>query len=268
MKKEKTKINTKTPITYYGGKQNMLKHILPLIPEHNIYTECFAGGAAVFFAKKRASVEVINDLNGELINFYRVTVERFDELKAKIELLLHSRAAHQHAWYVYSHPQFFRKVDRAWAVFTLSKMGFAGQLSSSFGFDKSEGRHPKKVFYAKSNFDLGLRERLECATIEQDNAFKVIARYDMPDAFHFIDPPYVGSNMGHYSNMFNEQNLSELLELCTGLKGKFMLTMYPNDLIAAAAKKHKWTIHEVDRQVSACKVEARRRQIEWIVCNY
>lgn len=53
----------KTPITYYGGKQTLLKYIIPLIPEHKIYTESFCGGAAVFFAKKPAEAEVINDIN-------------------------------------------------------------------------------------------------------------------------------------------------------------------------------------------------------------
>ncbi len=266
--KQTLKINFKTPITYYGGKQTMLKHIIPLVPKHTLYTEVFAGGAALFFAKERSQVEVINDLNGELINFYKVVVHKFKELKAKVDLLLHSRAAHAHAWYVYQFPQFFTEVERAWALFTLSKMGFAGQLSGSFGFDKSECRHPKKVFYAKEAFNLTLRERLECATIEQDDAFKVLVRYDTADAFHFIDPPYVGSNMGHYVNMFNEQSLDLLLELCATLKGKFMLTMYPNEAIERAAKKHKWTIHRVSRQLTACKAESRRKQEEWMVCNY
>lgn len=60
----------RTPITYYGGKQTLLKHILPLIPKHTIYTEAFCGGAAVFFAKKPAEAEVINDINQDLVNFY------------------------------------------------------------------------------------------------------------------------------------------------------------------------------------------------------
>ena len=56
----------KTPITYYGGKQTMLKHILHLIPEHRLYTEAFCGGAAVFFAKNPSDGEVINDLNQQM----------------------------------------------------------------------------------------------------------------------------------------------------------------------------------------------------------
>lgn len=267
-KNEKVKPMGKTPISYYGGKQTMLKHILPLVPQHTLYTEAFAGGAALFFAKKRVEVEVINDLNGELVNFYRVASTRFEELKAKIELLLHSRAAHKHAWYVYNNGSFFGEVERAWAVFSLSKMGFAGQLSCSFGFDKSKCRHPKKVFYAKDAFNLSLKERIECATIECDEALKVLKRYDTLEAFHFIDPPYVGSNMGHYKSMFNEQNLVELLDVCAGLKGKFMLTMYPNDVIEGFATRNSWTIHRVERRITACKADSRRQQEEWMVCNY
>jgi DNA adenine methylase len=74
--------------------------------------------------------------------------------------------------------------------------------------------------------------------------------------------------MGHYSGMFNEQNLKELLELCTTLQGKFMLTMYPKDIIKEFADNNSWHIHEVERQVSACAKEHRRKQVEWMVVNY
>lgn len=69
----------------------MIKDILPLIPEHNTYTEAFAGGAAVLFAKDPARINVINDLNGEIVNFYRTVVTDFDALKAEIMQTLHSR---------------------------------------------------------------------------------------------------------------------------------------------------------------------------------
>lgn len=258
----------RTPITYYGGKQTMLKHIMPLIPKHEIYVESFAGGAAVFFAKQPSAMDVINDLNGELINFYRTVVSNFDELKREVDRTLHSRTQHETAWFIYNHPDDFTNVQRAWAVWVLSKMGFAGQLSNSFGFDKSEGRHPRKVAFAKEAFTIELRKRLEIATIESDDAFKVIARYDTPETFHFIDPPYVGSDMGHYSEMFDDADLERLLQLCETIMGKFMLTMYPNDVIRGYADRSGWIIHALDRQVSACKAESRRRQEEWMVCNY
>jgi len=258
----------KTPITYYGGKQGMLKHIRPFIPQHELYCKPFAGGAAVFFDKEPAKVNVINDLNGELINFYKTVVSNLDELRIEVSKTLHCRNQHQHAWYIYNNPDYFSNAQRAWAVFILSKMGFAGQLSSSFGFDKSESRHPRKMHCAKEIFTDDLKNLLEHSTIECDDAFTIIRRYDCLNAFHFIDPPYVGSDMGHYSGMFNEQSLKELLELCSTLQGKFMLTMYPNELIKDFTERFGWKIHEVERQVSACKTQYRRRQLEWMICNY
>ncbi|GAB6011434.1 DNA adenine methylase [Viscerimonas tarda] len=260
----------RTPITYYGGKQNMLKFIRPLIPAHELYCEPFCGGAALFFDKEPAKVNVINDLNSELITFYKVVATQSDDFRAEVLRTLHCRQQHEHAWHIYNHSDFFSDIQRAWAVWALSKMGFAGQLSSSFGFDKSECRHPKKMTNAKLSLviDEGLKNLLEKTTIECDDAFKIIARYDCPQAFHFIDPPYVGSNMGHYSGMFNEQNLTDLLNLCATLKGKFMLTMYPNEIIKEFADKQAWHIHAVERNVTACKAVSRRKQEEWMVVNY
>jgi DNA adenine methylase len=97
-------------------------------------------------------MDVINDLNGELINFYRTIVSDYNSLKAEINRTLHSRTQHESAWFIYNHPDDFTNIQRAWAVWVLSKLGFAGQLSNSFGFDKSEGRHPRKIEFAKEAF--------------------------------------------------------------------------------------------------------------------
>lgn len=74
----------RTPISYYGGKQTMLKHILPLIPSHKIYTEAFCGGAAVLFAKRPSEAEIINDINMELTNFYWCMQVYYSDLKHEI----------------------------------------------------------------------------------------------------------------------------------------------------------------------------------------
>jgi DNA adenine methylase len=74
----------RTPISYYGGKQKLVSHILPRIATHNFYVEPFVGGAAVFFAKPPSAVECINDTNAELINFYRVLKNRYHELSALV----------------------------------------------------------------------------------------------------------------------------------------------------------------------------------------
>ncbi len=110
------KAKLKTPLVYYGGKQTMLKHILPLIPKHSTYTEAYVGGGSVLFAKEPCRFEVINDLNGEIVNFYRVCKLQPETLKKEIETSLHSRELHAHAYHIYKHPTFFNPVQRAWAV--------------------------------------------------------------------------------------------------------------------------------------------------------
>lgn len=118
----------KTPISYYGGKQTLLKHILPLIPKHKLYTEAFCGGAAVLFAKRPADGEVINDISMDITNFYWMAKVYYRDLKQEIEKTLHSRDMHAHAGHILQYPQFFQPVQRAWAVWALCKMSFASMM--------------------------------------------------------------------------------------------------------------------------------------------
>ena len=207
----------KTPISYYGGKQSMLKYILPLIPEHEIYTEAFCGGAAVLFAKAPVKSEVINDLNMDLTNFYWIAQTNYSELKFEINKTLHSRDIHNHAGHILKFPTFFTPAQRAWAVWILGKIGFASKIDGTFGYD-FKGGMVKKLCNAKDAFTEELCSRLERVTIESRDALKVISTYDKEDAFHFVDPPYVNSNCGHYENMFNHQNLEDLLKLLESVK--------------------------------------------------
>ena len=256
----------KTPITYFGGKQTMLKHILPLIPRHNTYTEAFCGGAAVLFAKPPVRSEIINDINMHLTNFYWVAKVRFDELKQEVDKTLHSRDTHAHATHILQYPTFFTYVERAWAVWALSKTSFASMLDGTFGYD-FKGMMPKKVCNAKNDFTQEIANRLDSVTIENRDALEVISTYDNEAAFHFVDPPYVNTSCAHYENTFDEHDLENLLQLLVTIKGKFMLTMFPNDTIQSYADKNNWIIHKIIRTISAAK-DSRRKQEEWMVCNY
>jgi DNA adenine methylase len=256
----------KTPITYYGGKQYMLRHIRPLVPAHNLYYEPFAGGDAVLFDKEPAPINVINDLNGELINFYRVAKERPAELGREIAPVLHSRAQFDHACYIYRNPLFLTPVQRAAALWLLSKVSFAWKLGQAFGFEKTKSKNPRKLANAKLAFCDEPVRLLKKATIECDDAFNIIRRYDTPGTFFFLDPPYAGTGMGHYAGMFSGQELVALLEFCGTLQGKFMLTTYPNETVRSAANCSGWAIHPVKHPLIAAK--AGRVQEEWIVCNY
>lgn len=256
----------KTPISYYGGKQTMLKHILPLIPQHTLYTEAFCGGCAVLFAKRPAPCEIINDLNRGLVNFYWMASVYYSDLKKEIDKTLHSRDIHAHAMHINTYPEFFSNVEWAWAIWALSKLSFASMQDGSFGYDRA-GTTALKISNAKDDFTVYMSQRLSNVTIENNDALDVIKRYDCDDAFHFVDPPYINSDCGHYEGFFNESNMRSLLDLLTQIKGKFMLTMFPFDMIQEYAIAHGWIIHKVERTISASR-ENRRKQEEWMVCNY
>lgn len=256
----------KTPISYYGGKQTLLKHILPLIPQHKIYTESFCGGCAVLFAKEPVECEVINDVHKGLINFYLVSKKHCNLLKREIDATLHCRDQHSLATYINANHDLFSPIQWAWSVWVLSKLSFASKLNGTFGYDRN-GTTAKKIDNAKDNYSELLCNRLARVTIENRDALKVIEAYDSVDAFHFVDPPYVNSNCGHYKDTFTEQDFEKLLKLLVNIKGKFMLTMFPHELLQEYSSNHNWNINKVERVISA-SLRNRRKQEEWIVINY
>lgn len=93
----------RTPITYYGGKQQLASTIIEMIPAHRIYVEPFFGGGAVFFAKGKSYLEVINDVNDNLITFYEVCQdsELFARLYDKVQHTLHAESYYKTAYEIW-----------------------------------------------------------------------------------------------------------------------------------------------------------------------
>ena len=86
-----------------------------MIPKHRLYCEPFFGGGAVFFAKPASALEVINDTNGEIINFYKIVKTKFRQIEKEIKSTLHSRELHHRANVIYKNPTMFTEIQRAWA---------------------------------------------------------------------------------------------------------------------------------------------------------
>lgn len=258
----------KTPITYYGGKLNMLKHILPLIPKHRIYTESFFGGGAVFFAKEPVESEVINDTNNMVVNFFEVVKTDFDRLKLKIEMTLFSRASYSVAHMIYKMPHLFDKIQQAWSFYIATNMGFSCQIGS-WGYDKY-GKRVKAFQNKKLIFNDEMYKRLENAQIENSDACKVIQSRDTEDAFHYVDPPYIDVNQGHYSG-YSETEYEKLLDTISDIKGKFLLSSYPSKILEEYTKKNRWFTKSFNKPLSAKKSQEgkpRDRKIEVLTANY
>lgn len=256
----------KTPLSYYGGKQQLAAKILGLIPEHRIYCEPFLGGGAVFFAKEQSPVEVINDTNGELINFYEVLQRDFSALEKEITISLHSRKQHRQAQVIYENPEMFDRVKRAWAVWMLSNASYGCKLDGPFGFDRC-GTTSKKLKNKRVNFSIDYAIRLQQAQIECCDALRIIKIRDTGKTFFYLDPPYVGTDQGHYDG-YSQDDFDSLLQLLEGLQGKFLLSSFRNKSLSNYIKRNSWHSFEIKMACPMTKSTSPRDKIEVLTANF
>jgi DNA adenine methylase len=255
-------------ITYYGGKQKLAPIILQLIPEHTLYAEPFAGGAAIFFNKRPSDVEVLNDMNGELMNFYKVVKLRFDELYKLISVTLHSRKSHKHAWIIYNYPELFDEVKRAWAIWVLSMQSYAARLDGSWGFDIADGTTSKKISISRAEFTRMYSYRLEKVQLENADALYIIKSRDSENSFFYCDPPYYNSDLGHYKG-YTKDDFNHLLQTLEGIKGKFLLSSYPSKLLEDYTKRNNWQQEQYQQFVTVnIKNGNPKKKIEVLTANY
>ncbi len=258
----------KTPITYYGGKQQMIKHILPLIPEHKIYVEPFFGGGAVYWAKEPVKCEVVNDVNMNIVNFYEVLKHSYFDLRKRIEATLHSREAYKKAMIIYDCPWLFQDdpVVRAWAFWMATNQGFSTRIGS-WGYDK--GKQAVTIQNKIDNFKEQLSERMRYTQIECNDAHKVINSRDTEDTFCYADPPYIDSDQGHYGG-YTETHFKRDLNALATMKGKFLLSSYPSDILKQYIKDNGWFTMDISKPLSMglSKNKARSKKTEVLTANY
>ena len=119
-------------IPWIGGKRRLAKHLLPLFPEHQCYVEPFCGAAALFFLKPPVKAEVLNDINGDLVNLYRVVQHHLDEFVRQFRWALVSREIWK--WMAATPGETLTDIQRAARFFYLQKLGFGGKVDGrTFG---------------------------------------------------------------------------------------------------------------------------------------
>jgi len=258
----------KTPISYYGGKQNMLSEILPKIPPHTIYGEPFFGGGAVFWGKKPSRVEVVNDINNRLITFYKVLKYDFEDLLKLADETFHSRSQHKDSGTVYlsQADEVTDPLACAWAVWVQTNMSFATRIGGTFGYDRS-GSSALKLYNKKKSFIDAYQERMKRVTIESYDALKVIKTYDSVDTFFYLDPPYVSSDQGHYSG-YKLEDFKALLEVCANMKGKFLLSSYPETLLTDYRISRGWKSEDHVKTLAVGPRKEPKKKTECLTWNY
>ena len=259
----------KTPTSYYGGKQNLVTTIVPLMPNHTTYTETFVGGGAIFWAKPKSEVEVINDINREMINFYECVQNEFVELEKMVRISLHSRSLHSDANVVYKNPHMFTRIQRSWAVWVLASQSFSSMLDGSFGYDKIKGTTSQKITKKRDYFTEEYAIRIQNVQIENTDALRIIRSRDYKDAFHYCEPPYYNSDCGHYDG-YTIEDFEMLLKTLSQIEGKFLLSSYPSEILKKYIKQNNWFVKEIEQSVSVANGTGKpaKKKIEVLTANY
>lgn len=222
----------KAVLKYPGAKNRLAEWICNYIPKHDVYLEPYAGSLAVFFAKQPVRIETLNDLDGNVVNYFRVIRDKPQELIEKLSLTPYARGEYNTAFEqskTDSEVEMARKFAvRCWQGFGCSNLYKNGFRSSQQG----NSPHTTKEWRELPERLQAANERLKNAQIENLPAVELIKRYNTPDVFMYVDPPYLHGTRKNYLYRYEMENTEhvELLEILAGHPGKVLLSGYDNDL--------------------------------------
>ncbi len=255
----------RTPAPYLGGKRNLSRRLCSIIEAipHRTYAEPFVGMGGVFLRRSsRPTVEVINDLSGDVANLYRVLQEHYPYF---IDIL---------RWRITSRSEFKRLVDQPAAKLTdlnraarflyLQRLSFGGKVTGqSFGVDR---RTPGRFDVTKLEPLLAdLHERLAGVVVEQLPYGDFIRRYDGPDTLFYLDPPYWDCEADYGAGSFEQADFQRLAEQLGDIAGRFVLSI--NDTVGARDAFKSFEISDVETTytLSTASSGAGKRVNELIV---
>jgi DNA adenine methylase len=207
-------------IPWIGGKRRIAANVLSKFGEHSCYVEAFAGAAAVFFMKPPSEVEVLNDINGELVNLYRVVKHHLEEFVRQFKWALSSRQVYE--WEKMTRPETLTDIQRAARFYYLQKLAFGGRVSGqSFGTATTTGPRLNLLRIEEELSQAHLR--LQGAYIEHLPWLRVIQRYDRPHTLHYLDPPYWQTE--GYGVDFGFEQYERMAEIAKEMQGSVVISI-------------------------------------------
>ena len=231
----------------------MTRHILPLLPPHAVYVEPFCGGAAIMFAKGKPDTggyqEVLNDIQDDLVNAYRVARDpkTRDALLDMLEGTPYSRTEHTTARALRKNPS-TDPVTRAWATLVAHGQGILSRPNSPWALSPKPGGTNGKAWANRRDRYPAAFERLREVYIENKDALACIRLWDNPRTLFYCDPPYIATNQGDYAG-YKESDLEALLSVLQEVKGSVVLSGYASPLMDSLGPE--WERHEFQVYCSA-----------------
>ena len=262
---------TRPALRYHGAKFRIAPWMLRHFPPHGCYVEPFGGAAGVLLQKQRSYAEVYSDLDGDIVNFFRVLRDAGQRaaLQELLALTPYARAEFDLAWEPTDDA-----IERARRLCVRAQMGFgsAGATKGVTGFRIDTKRACSTAQHLWMEYPDALAAvgaRFAGVLIENRPALEVMPAHDGPDTLHFVDPPYVlgtrvlqGSGRGCYRHEMTDADHEELLATLLELEGMVIVTGYESDLYHDALRG--WRVEKTDARISAGRGTAIRTEVLWM----
>lgn len=258
-------------LRYHGAKFRIAPWVLRYFPAHACYVEPFGGAAGVLLQKPRSYAEVYNDLDGDVVNFFRVLRDPVSRISLQELLALtpYARAEFERAYEPVDDP-----VERARRLCVRAQMGFgsAGASKGTTGFridTKRACSTAQHLWMAYPDSVASVGSRFAGVLIENRPALQVMREHDGHDTLHFIDPPYMHSTRvigngkaRYYRHEMTDEDHTELLSTLRELVGMVIVSGYETDLYHSALRG--WRVEKKDARIAAGRGTAIRTEVLWI----
>ena len=256
--------STATPmVPWLGGKRRLADRLIPLFPAHDCYVELFCGGGALYFLRPiPAPVEILNDINGELINLYRVVQHHLEEFVRQFKWALTSRQVFK--WAQLANPETLTDIQRAARFFYLQQHAFGGRVAGQT-FGTATTASSINLLRIEENLSAAHLRMASGTTVENLPWHECIARYDRQHTFFYADPPYWETE--GYGVSFPWEQYELLADAMRECKGKVMLSI--NDHPDIRSCFDGFTMHELDIKYSVANNQGSPKESrELVIINY
>lgn len=256
------------PFMYYGSKARLAPWIVSLLPAHRAYVEPFAGSASVLLAKAPSRHEALNDLDGEVHNFWTVLRDQGDKLREVLELTPYSRREYLECR---DGETPLEPVERARRFFVVANMAFNASANGKVGYGsgtpRKNGSKPATFARRVAERLAPVAERLRNVELQDVDALSLLKTWDHRDTVAYLDPPYLGESRlsgGDYATDNPTEDFhARLLEVCNRFQGTVVLSGYASPLYREMTEG--WEVHALEVPAhTSTTAGARRTECVWI----
>jgi len=251
-------------LAYLGGKSILSRKIVKILPEHTTYVEVFAGAAWLLFRKppEISKTEIINDINTDLVTLYRVIKYHLEEFIKTFKWMLVAREEYERLKVL--PPDALTDIQRAARFYYLLRLNYGAKVDN-YNFNVSLARKPRiNLLRIEENLS-DAHLRLSGVYVERLPYGELIRRYDRPDTFFYLDPPYWNCENCYGKGIFNKGDFNMLAEQLNGIQGKFIMSI--NDVKEIRGIFRNFRIEEVE--TSYLVANKRPKSItELLIMNY